>query len=177
LEAFFMATLLELISAGQPSASAGFQQSPVASPAFDWRELVRLNNNQTSGFQQSPVGGGSPSGATPPTWQNPFAWQSWDASSGLGDFIGGNAPLFMGGLQTLSGGIQAWNGLQGMSLAKKALAQEKKAFNINLTNQTQSYNTQVGDRIAGRQYNSEAERQAALAAAQLVDRSKYGKGG
>jgi hypothetical protein len=171
-----MASILDLITSGQPSESASFQQSPVAQPAFDWRELVRLNGNQTGGFQQSPVGVGGNS-TTAPAWRNPFAWQSWDASSGLGDFLGANAPLLMGGLQTLSGGIQAYTGLQGIGLAKKALQQEKKAFNINLSNQTQSYNTQVGDRIAGRSYASEAERQAALAAAQLVDRSKYGKGG
>ena len=142
-----------------------------------------LSGDTSNMFPQ--IAGLSGDGATVPAWQNPFAWNSWGAGldpsasfgTKLGSFIGGNAPLFMGGLQTLSGGIQAYTGLKGLSLAQKALQQEKKAFNINLANQTQSYNTQVGDRIAGRSYATEAERQAALAAAQLVDRSKYGKGG
>jgi hypothetical protein len=83
----------------------------------------------------------------------------------------------MAGLNTLSGLTSAYTGLKGLSLAKDAFNQQKKEFNINLDNQVRSYNTQVSDRINGRHYNSEAERAAALAAAELVNRSKYGKGG
>jgi hypothetical protein len=156
------------------SLGTGGYQTPVWAGgempmSFSAENLAGLSGSGTGGF----------------SWQNPYAWNSWGAGldpsasfgTKLGGFMGGNAPLFMGGLQAISGGIQAYTGLKGVNLAQKALKQEKKAFNINLTNQTQSYNTQVGDRIAGRSYASEAERQAALAAAQLVDRSKYGKGG
>lgn len=166
-----------------------------AAKPLSWEEFISLSNGGQNLINPTPVTPGmegllpqtpgSGGGATPPTYQNPFAWNAWgsglpeDASFGskLGNFMGGNAPLFMSGLQALSGGIQAYTGLKGVNLAEKAFKQGKKEFNINLANQTQSYNTQVGDRIAGRSYATEAERQAALAAAQLVDRSKYGKGG
>lgn len=118
-----------------------------------------------------------PNGAVAPSWNNPLAYTSWDQAGGLGNYLGANAPLFMAGAQTLSGLAGAYTGLKGLSLAQRAFKQQKKEFNINLANQTQSYNTQVSDRIAGRQYNTEAERQAALAAALLTDRSKYAKGG
>jgi hypothetical protein len=118
-----------------------------------------------------------PSGKVGPAWENPFTYTPWGGAEGLGDYLGANAPLFMAGLNTLSGLTSAYTGLKGLSLAKDAFKQQKKEFNINLANQTQSYNTQVGDRIAGRWYGSEAERQAALAAAQLTDRSTYAKKG
>lgn len=128
-------------------------------------------------------GGGS--NAPSFTWNNPYKFTPWGqgvpAGAGfggkLGGFIGNNMPLIGAGFNLLSTGLQAYTGLKGLSLAKDALKQQKKEYNINLTNQTQAYNTEVGDRIAGRHYNTEAERQAALAAAQLLDRSTYGKGG
>lgn len=118
-------------------------------------------------------------------FQNPYAYSSWgtglDPGAGfgtkLGSYVGNNMPLLLGGLNAISGAMGAWTGLQAVRNAKDALKQQKKEFNINLSNQTQSYNTAISDRIAGRHYNSEAERQAALAAATLVDRSKYGQGG
>jgi hypothetical protein len=164
---FNLQDYLAQLSAPAPSMSVPY--SPVKDPSA--REyLSKLS-----------VGGNA---AKAPQWQNPYAFQSWgsglpeDASFGLklGDFLGGNAPLIFGGLQTLSGLTSAYTGLKGLGLAEDQLRQQKKEFNINLTNQTQAFNTEVADRIAGRQYNSEAERQAALAAATLVDRSKYGKG-
>ena len=106
---------------------------------------------------------------------NPYGYMSWDTAGGLGNWLGGNAKLFGAGMDFLSKGIGAYTGLKTLGLAQDAFKQEKKAFNINLANQTQSYNTQVGDRIAGRSYGSEAERQAALSAAQLTDRSSYAK--
>lgn len=142
---------------------------------FDTLQYLQELNGGSMSVPYSPQGGNP--GVSAPTWNNPYAWQSWANSDGLGDFLGGNAPLFMGGLQTLSGGLQAYTGLKGLSLAKDAFKQQKKEFNINLNNQTKSYNTQVSDRLAGRSYATEAERQAALAAAQLVDRSSYAKKG
>ena len=64
-------------------------------------------------------------GAAPPQWRNPYQWQSWGNSKGLGDFLGGNAPLFMAGLNTLSGLTQAYTGLKGLDLAKSAFRQQK----------------------------------------------------
>ena len=116
-------------------------------------------------------------GAQAPTWRNPYAYTSLAEAGSFGKYLGANGALLMGGLQTLSGLTSAYTGLKGLSLAKDAFNQQKKEFNINLDNQVRSYNTQVGDRIAGRHYNTEAERQAALSAAELVNRSKYGTGG
>lgn len=150
--------------------------TPTAPDAFatgSWDSLSALS---------APTGAGTP--GQPFAWQNPYAFTPWgtglDANAGfgakLGSFLGNNTPLLLGGLQAITGALGAYNGLQAVRTAKDALRQQKKEFNINLSNQVQSYNTAVGDRIAGRHYNTEAERQAALAAAQLTDRSKYGKG-
>ncbi len=115
--------------------------------------------------------------ANVPAFNNPLGYTSLSEAGGFGNYLGANAGLFKTGAGLLMGGINAYTGLKGLSLAKDAFRQQKKEFNINLANQTQSYNTQVGDRIAGRYYATEAERQAALAAATLTDRSSYGKGG
>jgi hypothetical protein len=156
------------------------------------RELNGPSPNASVNVPYSPAGanGTPPSGmdvagpgVLPGT--NPYAWQGWGVGAAegagfggkLGTFLGGNAKLFGAGADILSKGIGAYTGLQALSLAKKSFAQEKKAFNINLANQTQSYNTQVGDRIAGRSYGSEEERQRALEEAQLTDRSSYAKKG
>lgn len=152
---------------------------PNAFTPGSWDSLAAISGPTGEGFS----GTGAP--GQPFQWQNPYAYQAWgaglDPTAGfgekLGSYLGGNAPLFLSGLQTLSGVMGAYTGLQGVQAAKAALRQQKKEFNINLTNQTKAYNTEVGDRVAGRSYATEAERQAALAAAQLVDRSKYGKGG
>jgi len=106
---------------------------------------------------------------------NPYGYLNWDDAGSLGNWLGGNSKLFGAGMDFLSKGIGAYTGLKTLGLAQDAFKQQKKAFNINLANQTQSYNTQVGDRVAGRSYGSEAERQAALSAAQLTDRSSYAK--
>jgi len=58
-------------------------------------------------------------------------------------------------------------GVKQLGLAKKSFNLQKEAYRTNLANQTQSYNTQVQDRITGRSYATEEERQAALKAAQL----------
>lgn len=63
------------------------------------------------------------------------------------------------------GGI--YLGIKQLGLAQDSFKLQKQAYKTNLANQTQSYNTQVSDRINGRSYNTEEERQAALKAAQL----------
>lgn len=137
--------------------------------------------NVSSLSQQMPYspGFGIPGGVqktgTEFTWRNPYSYTPWDQSKGFGDYLGNNMNLFQGVAGLGLAGLGAWMDWQQLGLAKDALKQEKKAFNINLANNTQSYNTQVGDRIAGRWYASEADRQAALDAATLTDRSSYAK--
>lgn len=98
---------------------------------------------------------------------NPFKYTSWGEAGGFGKYIGANGQLFMAGLGALSQGVGIYTGLKNLSLAKKSFNLQKEAYRTNLANQTQSYNTQVQDRINGRSYATEEERQAALAAAQL----------
>lgn len=169
-------------------AEPNFQAKPITS----WEEFLQLSGSGGSMLEPMQVAG--PTGdfdfnklseVGSFSWNNPYKFTPWgqgvDPAAGfggkLGGFLGNNAPLIGAGFNLLTGGLNAYTGLKGLSLAKDAFKQQKKEFNVNLSNQTQAYNTEVGDRIAGRQYNSEAERQAALAAAQLVDRSKYAKGG
>lgn len=93
-----------------------------------------------------------------------------------GDWLGKNGQTIGTVADLLSQGMQAYLGLKQLSMAKDAFNFEKKAFKTNLRNSVQSYNTQMNDRITGRYYATEEERQAALQAAQLSD-SMSGKGG
>lgn len=135
------------------------------------------NSNDVSPGTYTPRGVANPP-ADPGSefsWRNPYSYTPWGESEGFGDYLGNNMNLF-GSLAGLGiAGLGAWTDFQQLELARDALKQEKKAFNINLTNQTQSYNTQVADRITGRHYATEADRIAALSAATLTDYSKYGK--
>jgi hypothetical protein len=106
-------------------------------------------------------------GAAPGVPANPLGYTSFSQAGGVGNYIGANAPLFSAGLNALSQGVGIYTGLKSLSLAKKGFNLQKEAYQTNLRNQTQSYNTQVQDRIAGRSYATEAERQAALQAAML----------
>lgn len=172
-----------------------FWQRPMTQPSFMDQFWQQNQTAMTPSLQYSPVEDsgvrsyleqlGDIGKDTEFQWNNPYKFTPWgqgvDSAAGFGDklggFLGNNAPLIGAGFNLLTGGLNAYTGLKGLSLAKDAFKQQKKEFNVNLSNQTQAYNTAMGDRIAGRQYSSEAERQAALAAAQLVDRSKYGRGG
>ena len=53
-------------------------------------------------------------------------------------------------LQGLGSLFQAWNGMQTLGLAKDQLNFQRNAFNTNLANQRQTYNTALEDRIRGR---------------------------
>lgn len=68
-----------------------------------------------------------------------------------GTFNGGNAQLALGAVQTLG---SLWNSFQQNKLAKKSLELQTRAFETNLANETQSYNTSLEDRIRAR-YHSE----------------------
>jgi len=96
-----------------------------------------------------------------------FRYQPLSQSRGFGDYMGANMPLFSAGLDGLSqlGGL--YLGIKQLGMARDNFNLNKRAFETNLANQIRSYNTQVSDRIAGRSYASEEERQAALRAAQL----------
>jgi hypothetical protein len=62
----------------------------------------------------------------------------------------------MGNLRTALGGVQAigsfWNSYQQNKMAKQALGLQTRAFETNLANQTQTYNTALEDRIRARHY-------------------------
>ena len=60
---------------------------------------------------------------------------------------GGGAGLALGAIQTLG---SLWNSFQQNKLAKKSLALQTRAFETNLANQTQTYNTALEDRINAR---------------------------
>ena len=56
-------------------------------------------------------------------------------------------------LQGLGSLFSAWNGMQSLGLARDQLQFQKDAYNTNLANSIQSYNTQLEDRIRGRTSN------------------------
>ena len=60
---------------------------------------------------------------------------------------GGGASLALGAIQTLG---SLWNSFQQNKLAKKSFALQERAFETNLRNQTQTYNTALEDRINAR---------------------------
>ena len=85
----------------------------------------------------------------------------------IGDWMGKNGQTIGNWANVFGQGMQAYLGLKQLSLAKDALKFEKKSFKTNLANQVDSYNTQMKDRITGRYYATEEERQAALRDAEL----------
>lgn len=64
--------------------------------------------------------------------------------------------LDLGNLRTALGGVQAigslWNSYQQNKMAKQALNLQTRAFETNLANQTQTYNTALEDRIRARHH-------------------------
>jgi hypothetical protein len=89
------------------------------------------------------------------------------ALKGLGGWFGKNGQNIGNWANAIGQGVNAYIGLQQLGLAKDALKFEKKSFKTNLANQVDSYNTQMKDRITGRYYATEEERQAALKDAEL----------
>ena len=61
--------------------------------------------------------------------------------------------------QGLGSLFQGWTGMQQLDLARDQLNFQKNAFNTNLRNQTQAYNTALEDRIRGRTSNYEGKEQ------------------
>lgn len=85
----------------------------------------------------------------------------------IGGWLGENGQTIGNWANIIGQGLNAYIGLQQLGMAKDALKFEKKSFKTNLANSVQAYNTQIADRIAGRYYATEEERQAALKAAEL----------
>lgn len=94
----------------------------------------------------------------------------------LGSWLSGNGQMIGNVADLAASGLQAYLGLQRLGMAKDALKFEQKSFKTNLRNSVQSYNTQMKDRITGRYYATEEERQAALKEAEL-QQGMVGKGG
>lgn len=70
---------------------------------------------------------------------------------------GGAASIALGGIQSLG---SLWNSFQQQKLAKKQFNFQKNAFETNLANQTQVYNTALEDRIRAR-FATEGKTEAA----------------
>jgi hypothetical protein len=104
--------------------------------------------------------------------QSMFGYTPWGSgpgqASGIG-YFGANMPLFSAGIQGLSQLGNVYLGVKQLGLAKDSFNLNKRAFETNLRNSTAAYNTQIRDRIAGRSYATEAEREAALRAALLPE--------
>lgn len=135
-----------------------------------------------------PAGSYMPAGGTPgylsSLFQNNVSDQAQAASGGFsaaslanlglnppananGSGLGWNAPtvgLALNGISQLGG---LYLGMKQLGLAKDSFKFQKQAYKTDLANKTQSYNTQISDRAAGRNYASEEERQAAIKAASL----------
>lgn len=135
--------------------------SPYGSPAT---VLPGSMFSSVQGLSAGPTAVPAVPGATLP---NPYAYTSYNQAGGFGKYVGANAPLFGAVLSGVSQLGNLYLGIKNLGLASKAFKLQKEAYKTNLANQTSSYNTQVRDRIAGRSYATEAERQAALDAALL----------
>lgn len=87
----------------------------------------------------------------------------------LGSWVSGNGQMLGNIATAAAGAAQAYVGLKQLGMARDSFNFEKKAFKTNLRNSVQSYNTATQDRLNGRWYATEAERQAALKEAELSD--------
>lgn len=130
-----------------------------------YADLALLNGNG---------GGASPSAVpgiqVPNQQQSMFGYTPWGSGPGQAHgagYFGANAPLFSAGIQGLSQLGNIYLGIKQLGLAKDSFNLNKRAFETNLANSTSAYNTQQRDRITGRSYATEEERQRALEAALL----------
>jgi len=81
---------------------------------------------------------------------------------------GGMAQIGLGAISTLG---SLWNSFQQNKIAKKSIQLQERTFETNLKNQTQSYNTELRDRIENR-YRSEGRENYQQQADGYVDRNK-----
>lgn len=89
------------------------------------------------------------------TWQSTNTGQIFNTQTGQMQDLqppgffgqGGMAQVGLGAISSLG---SLWNSFQQSKIAKKALAFQERTFETNLANQTQSYNTELEDRIRNR---------------------------
>lgn len=120
---------------------------------FNW-----FNNTQSAApaAVQNPntAAGAAVTGAAAPTTTTNWMGVQVEPMTGTtGGFSGGgfsgNMNMILGGVQTLG---NLWNSYQQNKLAKEQFAFQKDAFQTNLANQTQTYNTALEDRIRARHH-------------------------
>jgi hypothetical protein len=144
------------------SAIAGFNPQPVQTPNYapmqsvDPTQMGQLGNMSAAGyggtlgnlqgFGQPAQGQGQFNLATA---GQGVGVDTSGGGGGFGDWLkgDGNLSTTFQGIQALSG---AYLGFQQLKQAKDALHFQKQAYNTNLTNSVQSYNTSLADRINGR---------------------------
>lgn len=123
-----------------------YQLGPLQSAA-----VSQQATQPTAGYQSPFTIGGLQSSAA--AGQGGFSLPGVGGSGGfsLGGILGENGAqnigLGLGALQTLGG---LWNSYNTSKLAKESLGLQKKAFETNLENNTQTYNTALEDRIRAR---------------------------
>lgn len=137
---------------------------------FDGYSMPMAPLGTTGNMQQSAVNAqintpqapqGVTAGAAPPV-----AGGTPTGPAGPGFFQqGGGAGMVLGGIQVLG---NLWNSFQQNKIAKKSLNLQTRAFETNLKNTTQSYNTALEDRIRSR-YNTEGRSEQADS---YIDRNK-----
>ena len=133
----------------------GLEISGGAAPGFDMSRLAALGGYTGGGTPQVP---------------SQFGYTPWGRGPGEArglNYFGANMPLFSAGIQGLSQLGNIYLGIKQLGLAKDSFNLQKRAFETNLANSTSAYNTQMRDRIVGRSYATEEERQKALEAALL----------
>ena len=115
---------------GLPSAQ---QTNPLS---WNMGGMVPQGVTDASGAQLTPAAAATPA-------------QEGGFMSGLGGWLsnGQNLGALVQGLGSLG---QVWLGMQSAGAAKDALNFQKRAFETNLRNSTQAYNTSLEDRIRGR---------------------------
>jgi hypothetical protein len=151
-------------------AEYDFMSQPLLPQVNQWGTDTFSNLSALNG--QQPSGPGAPGLMPTAPGQSPslYGYTPWGNAPGQArgvNYFGANAPLFSAGIQGLSQLGNIYLGVRQLGLAKDSFNLQKRAFETNLTNSTSAYNTQIRDRIAGRSYATEEERQAALNAALL----------
>lgn len=121
---------------GQPNLNMSAQVPPP--PMFDY-------NFPQQGYQAPGMGGGTGVG------NNGYSGMSnWGQNAGgnpLGSGFGMNMPTFALGLQGLNSLGSLYMGAKSLDLANKQFESAQKFANINLRNQTQSYNDTLENKL------------------------------
>ena len=91
---------------------------------------------------------------------NQFAWNQTNLPQNTGAESWWQTPGLVGGIAQGIGALaSAWNANRGLGLARDQFRFQKEAYNTNLANSIQSYNTSLEDRIRGRTSDYEGKEQ------------------